>query len=171
LLVVFVMACGSGADPETRTLPSPARSGSGSAAPAAPTSTLAPDDAALEAVYRHELAAAAIKPTETPCLRVRTAGGATADASPALIDAIHAQYPSAVAASTCSGGGPSPVTTASGGAAVMFDIGPVVRDAAGIRVEGGGGHRGGGSILELEYTLEAVGGGYRVVSERVLRQN
>jgi hypothetical protein len=128
------------------------------------------DDAVLEAVYLHEIAAAGVKPDESLCLRVRDAAGKTGDASVELIAAIAKKHPKAVAASACSGGGMDPVKSGDG-PAVMFDIGPVKRDGGAIRVEGGGGHRGGGSIREVEYTVERKDGAFRVANERVLREN
>ena len=82
------------------------------------------------------------------------------------------KYPKAVPASACSGGGMEPVKLTDGGTpAVMFDIGPVKRDAGAITVEGGGGHRGGGSIREVQYTVERGPQGLRVANERVLRES
>lgn len=133
-----------------------------------------PDDPVLEAVFLHELRAAAVKPAEAACLRVRPPGGALGDAPAPVLARIRRVYPNAVVASACSGGGPTPVkVTADGKPAWMFDIGPVQREGADVaRVEGGGGSRGGSlHIREVEYRVVLQGGAWRVASERVLRQN
>jgi hypothetical protein len=166
--VLFVLvACGEPQKPVTPM--DPGGSGSGSApAPVADT-----DDAILEVVYLHEIAAASMKPDETICLRVRDAAGQTADASAALVTAVQKRHANAVPASACKGGGPTGAVRRiePDGAAVMFDIGPVVRNAGAITVEGGGGHRGGMVIREVEYTIERTPQGLRVASERVLRES
>jgi hypothetical protein len=161
LATLALAACGDPQKPTTPTTP-----GSG-AAPAA-----IDDDAVLEAVYLHEIAAAHPTADEGLCLRVRNAGGATADASASLLAAVRRHHPTAVPASACSGGGRDPVRVIDPGrAGIMFDIGPVVRGPGKITVEGGGGHRGGGSIREVEYTVEpGPDGGLHVSSERVLRE-
>jgi hypothetical protein len=129
------------------------------------------DDAILAAVYLHEIAAGGIKPDEGLCLRVRDDKGKTADASPALVELIKKTHPRAIPASACSGGGKDPVVvTSPPGKGVMFDIGPVVRKPPGAVVEGGGAHRGGGAIREVEYVLESGPTGWKVKSERVLRE-
>lgn len=134
--------------------------------------SLSSDDQVLEAVFLHEIAAANVKPDEGLCLRVRVTPSSAGDASAGLVAAIARKHPKAIAGSACSGGGRDPVVVSATNAhGVMFDIGPVVRTTGAITVEGGGGHRGGGSIREVEYKLAAQGGGYRVVAERVLREN
>jgi hypothetical protein len=130
------------------------------------------DDAILEVVFVHEIKNGGMKPDETACLRVRDAGGGTADASPALVAAVRANFRRVVAASACTGGGFDPVrVTDPPGPAAMFDIGPVVRDEKGIRVIGGGAHRGGGSAHEIEYTITVSGSSAKVASERVMLTN
>ncbi|MBA3457078.1 MAG: hypothetical protein H0T42_28605 [Deltaproteobacteria bacterium] len=131
------------------------------------------DEAVLEVVFLHELRAAGATAKDHVCLRVRGPGGATFDPSRALIAAIQKTYPSAIAASECSGGGPRPVQTKAGAAALICDIGPVIWDGAEVaRVEGGGASRGGAmEIREVEYRVEGQGGAFRVTADRVLRQN
>jgi hypothetical protein len=144
--------------------------GSGSMTTTAPVDDS--DDAILAAVYLHEIAAGGLQPDETPCLRVRDTKGQTADASAALVELIKKTHPKAVPASACTGGGMDPVTvTSPPGKGVMFDIGPVVRKPPGAVVEGGGAHRGGGAIRELEYIVERGPAGWKVKSERVLRKS
>jgi hypothetical protein len=134
------------------------------------TTSLSKDDAVLEAVLLHEIAASSPKPGETLCLRVR--GGPDGNASPALLAAIQRRHPKTAAGSQCSGGGPAPVlVNEGGGPGIVFDVGPVKWLGEAALVEGGGGSRGGAaSVREVEYRVELVGGGYKVVSERVLRQ-
>lgn len=133
---------------------------------------LSGDDRVLAAVLAYEIAAAGVTPAEAICVRVRIgASSISHDASDALLDAMATTYPIVVAGSGCSGGGWDPVTvSATPGRAVMFEVGPVVRDGGVIRVEGGGGHRGGGSIREVEYRVIRHGSKYRVVAERLLHQ-
>ena len=166
-VLVFAIACSSGGPPPSNP-GSDGGSGMGSSAPPAVIS----DDAILEAVYLHEIKAADMKPDETACLRVRDANGQTGDASPALIAAVRAKFPRVAAASACTGGGFDPVRLIDpSGPAAMFDIGPVVRDAMGVRVKGGGAHRGGGSAREVEYTMTLSGSTATVASERLLITN
>jgi hypothetical protein len=161
-VMVAMSACGGG----TQTGGTGTGTGTGSSA----TTSLSKDDAVLEAVLLHEIAASNPKPDETLCLRVR--GGPGDDASPALLAAIQHRHPKTAAGSQCSGGGPSPVRVTEGnGPGIMFDVGPVKWLGATALVEGGGGSRGGAaSVREVEYRVELVGGSYKVVSERVLRQ-
>ena len=166
LLIFALAACGS-----RESAPPPSNPGSGGGSGSAPSSPIS-DDGILEAVFLHEIAAADIKPDETPCLRIRDAAGKTADAGAELLARVRAKHPKAVVASACQGGGRDPVRVIDPpGPGVMFDIGPVVRDAMGIRVNGGGGHRGGGSAREIEYTMIATGSSARVASERLLITN
>ncbi|MCW5809165.1 MAG: hypothetical protein KIT31_42820 [Deltaproteobacteria bacterium] len=159
VLLLLAAGCGTAAKPVTG-------GGSDSATAAAADDN---DDAILAAVVLHELANGHVKPDETPCLRVRDAAGATADASAAMLALVQRRWPRAVVASACSGGGPDPVR-AGDGAGVMFDVGPVQRNPAGVVVEGGGAHRGGGAIREIEYKLQRGPTGWRVSSEQVLRE-
>ncbi|MEO8703768.1 MAG: hypothetical protein ABI867_27205 [Kofleriaceae bacterium] len=139
-------------------------------APKAPT--LDADDQVFAAVFHHEIKAAQLSADEAVCLRVRSNPSSSHDASDALLDTLVRTYPIVVAGSGCSGGGFDPVTvSATHGKAVMFDIGPIVRMGDELRVQGGGGHRGGGSIHEVEYRVVKAGGSYRVASERLLREN
>ena len=133
-------------------------------------SRLSKDDAVLEAVLLHEIAAASPRPDEALCLRVR--GGPGSDPSAALLSVIQRRHPKAVAGSMCGGGGPDPVrVTDGGGPGIVFDVGPVKWSGDVALVEGGGGSRGGAaSVREVEYRLERAGDGYKVASERVLRQ-
>lgn len=129
---------------------------------------LSKDDAVLEAVLLHEIAAASPRPDEALCLRVRGSPGN--EPSVALLSAIQRRHPKAISGSACSGGGPEPVRV-NGGPGIVFDVGPVkwLGDVA--LVEGGGGSRGGAaSVREVEYRVEPANTGYKVVSERVLRQ-
>lgn len=141
--LVFVMACG-GASANLQ------------------ESKLSGDEGAVEAALLHEIAGGGVTPDETICVRVRGADKA------AVITALQARYPNLTDGSYCSGGGFDPVKSPDGGAAVMFEVGPVKRDDTGVRVNGGGAHRGGGSAREIEYTLESAGDGYRVKSEKLL---
>ena len=168
-MVLAMAACSSGDNPPPNNPGGPGSgSGSGSAAPPAAASDLA----ILEAVYLHEIKAAAMKPDETACLRVRDAAGKIADAPPELIEAVRAKFPRVVAASACQGGGRDAVRVIDPpGPGVMFDIGPVVRDAMGVKVKGGGGHRGFGSAREVEYTMAISGSTATVASERLLITN
>ena len=163
--VLFVIAaCGEPQKPVT-----PMNPGSGSGSGSAPAPVADTDDAILAVVYLHEIAAASVKPDETICLRVRDTAGQTGDASAEVVAAVREKHARAAPASNCRGGGMDPVRGGEPeGAAVMFDIGPVVRDVRGIHVLGGGGHRGGGHAREVEYKIERTPQGLRVVSERVL---
>jgi hypothetical protein len=138
--------------------------------PGGSSSGLSRDDAVLEAVLLHEVAAASPRPDEALCLRVR--GGPGGDPSAALLSAIQRRHPKAIAGSSCGGGGPDPVRVNDGGGpGIVFDVGPVKWSGDVALVEGGGGSRGGAaSVREVEYRVEPAGGGYKVVSERVLRQ-
>ncbi|HWO26795.1 MAG TPA: hypothetical protein VNO30_49035 [Kofleriaceae bacterium] len=135
-----------------------------------PSSGLSKDDAVLETVLLHEIAAASPRPDEALCLRVR--GGPGNEPSVALLSAIQRRHPRAIVGSACGGGGPDPVRVNDGGGpGIVFDVGPVkwLGDVA--LIEGGGGSRGGAaSVREVEYRVERAGAGYKVVSERVLRQ-
>jgi hypothetical protein len=155
-VAVTVLACGGGAQ-------------NGTGGPTA-SAGLSKDDAALEAVLLHEIAASSPKPDETLCLRVR--GGPGGDASEALLAAVQRRHPKVVVGSGCGGGGPDPVrVNEGGGPGMMFDVGPVKWNGAIALIEGGGGSRGGAaSVREVEYRVELVGGSYKVVSERVLRE-
>ncbi len=173
MVAVVLAACGSGGGAKTETAPTPVATPV--AAPLAPPepapSALAKDDAVLEAVLLHEIEQAAPKPDEALCLRVRDAAGKLLDASAPLLDAIAQRYPKAIPASRCSGGGPTPVTVQGGGAGISFDVGPVKWAGNTALAEGGGGSRGGMHMVhEVEYRVEADGAGWKVVSERVVRQ-
>lgn len=168
-MVLAMAACGSSDTPPPNV---PGGGGTGSGTGSATPPAAVSDEAILEAVYLHEITAAAMKPDETACLRVRDAAGGMGDASATLIAAVKAKFPRVVAASACQGGGRDPVRVIDPpGPGVMFDIGPVVRDAMGIRVKGGGGHRGFGSAREVEYTITVSGGTATVASERLLITN
>lgn len=143
--------------------------GNGAPGPTTPTAGLSKDDAVFEAVLLHEMTAAAPGADEAVCVAVR---GAENDGE-ALLAAIRARYPAAVANRECSGGGPDgDVTlTATGGKAVRFDVGPITWDGDDrARIEGGGGHRGGATAREVEYTVVKDGRGWKVAGERVLRE-
>ncbi|MBL9020328.1 MAG: hypothetical protein JNL83_39455 [Myxococcales bacterium] len=167
-IVAALAACSSGGatkpppDPSAVVTPTP---------PAAP-SMLSKDDAILETVLVHEIDAASPRPDEPLCIYVRNDAGKTIDPSAELIAAIQKRYPNAGPRTRCSGGGPEPVTvTADGRGAMGFDVGPVKWDGAAALVEGGGGSRGGvRTIREVEYRVEAAGTGWKVASERVVRQ-
>src|SRR5262245_45211512 len=95
-VMVAMSACRGGAQ----------NGGTGTGSSATAPAGLSKDDAALEAVLLHEIAASSPKPDETLCLRVR--GGPGGDASPALLAAIQRRHPKTAVGSQCSGGGPSP---------------------------------------------------------------
>ena len=169
-LLLLLAACGGAAESTPPTTPPTMTPGSGSAPVAEPTGTS--DDAILALVFLHELKTSGIQDDETACLRVRDAGGQTGDANSAVIERVQVQYPRVVAASACAGGGFDPVRVVEPpGKGVMFDIGPVMREAAGIRIKGGGAHRGGGRAKEIEYTIEIAGSSAKVASERVTLEN
>jgi hypothetical protein len=132
-----------------------------------PATGLSKDDAVLEAVLLHEIGKTSVGAGEAVCVTTRGASD-----QPAVVAAIHARVPAAVPDRECSGGGPTgPVThTATGGKAVRFDVGPVKwLDETNARVNGGGGHRGGGAI-EIEYAVVKTGDGWKVTGEKTLLQ-
>jgi hypothetical protein len=160
VLLMFAVACG-GSNLKT---PPPGLANDAGQNQSPPA--LAKDDAVLEAVLLHEIGKASVA-NEVVCVTTRGATDATA-----VVAAIHARVPAAVPDRECSGGGPvGPVThTATGGKAVRFDVGPVKwLDETNARVNGGGGHRGGGAI-EIEYAVVKTGDGWKVTSEKTLLQ-
>jgi hypothetical protein len=143
-LLLALAACGG---PQT---------GSGSK----PTSGLSKDEAVLEAVFLHEIAADTPAAGETICLTVR--GGLTEP----VLAAIQKRHPTAVDDKECSGGGmDSRVTKIGGGDAVRFDIGPVEWIGDEARCKGGGGHRQGGAH-EVEYTVKLTDGAWKITGEK-----
>lgn len=154
-LVALLAACGGNAT--TTTTPTEST----------PTESAAPTDAAaLTAVLRHEIAAGGVQANEVVCIRVRGVD----DPAP-IVAEVATTSPSAIDGGRCSGGGFDPVVGPNGEPAVMFDVGPVKRDDTGVRVNGGGAHRGGGSATEIEYLLEPDGSAYRVASQRTMLQS
>jgi hypothetical protein len=142
--------------------------------PRTPPPLLDADGEVLVAVFLKEFGASGAKRDDNVCLRVRNAKGVVGDASEAVLAAIRKVYARAVVASGCSGGGPSPVTIkASGQAAWVSDIGPVMWDGTdAARVGGGGASRGDSlHIREVEYSLVRKDGVWRVTNERVTMQN
>jgi len=123
------------------------------------------DHAAFVAVLRHEIAAGGVQATEVVCIRVR--GG---DDPGPIIAEVAKTSPTAIDGGRCTGGGMAPVVGPNGEPAVMFDVGPLERDDTGMKMKGGGAHRGGGRAIEIEYRLEPDGAGFRVASQRTLLQ-
>jgi hypothetical protein len=86
----------------------------------------------------------------------------------AVLAAVRAKYPKAVANDECSGGGPSgPVVLNAGGNAVRLDIGPISwPDESTAKITGGGAHAGGPTAHEREYTVVKDGAGWKVTDEK-----
>jgi hypothetical protein len=123
-------------------------------------------EAVVDAVYEALLVEAAPQADEVVCLVVRRTvegkeqAGDPADAHLARLQKDHANVRRG---SACKRGRGQPaVETATGGKAVVFDIGPVEGRGDGTARTGGGFSRGGWGATESEYELVRKGGAWTV---------
>lgn len=123
-------------------------------------------EAVVDAVYAALLAEAAPQPDEVVCLVVRRTVdgkeqvGDPADAHLARLQKDHANVRKG---SACKRGRGQPaVEAATGGKAVVFDIGPVVEQGDGAARAGGGFSRGGWGATESEYEVVRKSGAWTV---------
>jgi hypothetical protein len=122
-------------------------------------------DAVLEAVFASLLREAAPTDAEAVCLAVRRSAGGkeeVGDPGEALLARLQKQNPRVRKSSECKRGRGQPATeTATGGPAVVLDIGPVNWSGDEARV-GGGFTRGHGVIREWEYDVAREGASWTV---------